>query len=100
MDYHTSRKRGHLPPCAAIGNLAKAHEFLARGGLEPAWQSGLDALRVRPFHPEAYLLLAQIAFAAGAPDAARLCAEQARKLAPKWQPAHEFLNRKLSGGHP
>jgi tetratricopeptide (TPR) repeat protein len=49
------------------------------------------ALEARPFHPEAFQLLAEIAQAAGDAKRAKELAEHARKLAPKWKPAQHFL---------
>jgi GT2 family glycosyltransferase/glycosyltransferase involved in cell wall biosynthesis/Tfp pilus assembly protein PilF len=86
-----------LPPCALLGNLAAARELLNRKQHRPAWEATLTALNIRPFHPEAYLLLAKIALAAGAGDAARQCAHRARQLAPEWSPAKHFLKGSLRG---
>ena len=55
------------------------------------------ALKHRPFHPEAYLLLAEIAQAAQEPGAARSCAEFARHIAPEFRAAKNFLKGKFYG---
>ena len=86
-----------LPPVADIGRLDAARGFLAKKNLEPAWASVLAAIAKRPFHPEAYLLLAEIALAAGAGKNAKLCAQHARELAPAWSPAKQFLGKPLKG---
>jgi tetratricopeptide (TPR) repeat protein len=99
MDNYTSPQTDHVPSCAAVGGLDFARKALADAHLELAWEAVLGALRVRPFHPDAYLLLAQVALAAGARDAARLCAEHAREMAPKWQQVHQFLSARLCGGN-
>ena len=52
----------------------------------------------RPFHPEAALLLAEIAQSAGDGQSARLCAEHARHIAPAWKPAKKFLNQRFKDG--
>jgi glycosyltransferase involved in cell wall biosynthesis/ADP-heptose:LPS heptosyltransferase/chemotaxis methyl-accepting protein methylase len=79
-----------LPACAKIGHLAEARELFRQKKLQPAWQSTLAALSKRPFHPEAYLLLAEIAAAAGDSQTARQCADHARHLAPARKPARQF----------
>ncbi len=86
-----------LPPCALVGHLGQARELLHRKKPRDAWEAALAALQARPFHPEAYLLLAEIAQAAGDSTTARLCAEHARRLAPGWKPARRFFNQRLKG---
>jgi len=81
-----------LPPCALVGHLAEARNLLRQKKLRAAWEATLAALAQRPFHPEAFLLLAEIASAASDAPSARLCAEHARKIAPRWKPAAKFLN--------
>jgi GT2 family glycosyltransferase/tetratricopeptide (TPR) repeat protein len=80
-----------LPACARLGHLGEARERLRAGKLVDAWQATAQALRVRPFHPEGWLLFAEIARAAGDPARARQCAEIARRMAPGWPPAQRFL---------
>ena len=84
-----------LPSCALIGHLGKAREFLAGNQLVEAWQAALEAVQARPFHPEGCLLLAEIAQVLGDFVSARLCAEHARRLAPGWKPARQFLKRRF-----
>jgi glycosyltransferase involved in cell wall biosynthesis/Tfp pilus assembly protein PilF len=86
-----------LPACALVGHLGEAREYLQRKKFREAWESTQAALQMRPFHPEAWLLLAEIAQAAGDSASARLCAERARHLAPGWKPARRFLNQRLKG---
>jgi tetratricopeptide (TPR) repeat protein len=86
-----------LPLCALVGHIGPARELLAKRKLAPAWQSALGAINARPYHPEAYLVLAEIAQAAGDSVSARLCAHHARKLAPGWKPAKKFFSGKLRG---
>jgi glycosyltransferase involved in cell wall biosynthesis/Tfp pilus assembly protein PilF len=86
-----------LPPCALLGQLGPARELLRRRKLPEAWTATRAALEARPFHPEAWLLLAEIASAAGASDPARQCAQHARQLAPEWKPARKFLQGRLRG---
>ncbi len=90
-----------LPPCALLGHLGAAREHLAQKRASAAWSAARQAINVRPFHPEAYLLLAEIAQTVGNATAAKACAEHARSLAPGWKPAKKFLNQRFKGGsHP
>jgi Tfp pilus assembly protein PilF len=86
-----------LPPAALIGHLAEARELVRQKKTRAAWEAVLAALAKRPFHPEAYLLLAEIALSVGAGRPARLCAEHARHLAPNWKPAKKLLNQRFNG---
>ncbi|MHB9007602.1 MAG: glycosyltransferase family 2 protein [Limisphaerales bacterium] len=79
------------PPCAALGQLGEAREWVRKNQLPAAWSATLDQLKLRPFHPEAFLLLAEIAQAAGDSVNARRCAQQAAKLAPDWKAPRQFL---------
>ncbi|MBI5388565.1 MAG: FkbM family methyltransferase [Verrucomicrobia bacterium] len=80
-----------VPAVAKLGDLANARALFGEKKLAEAWTATLAALEVRPFHPEAFLLLAEIALAAGDSAASRRCAERARQLAPEWKAAKEFL---------
>jgi GT2 family glycosyltransferase/glycosyltransferase involved in cell wall biosynthesis/thioredoxin-like negative regulator of GroEL len=86
-----------LPPCALIGHLAEARDLLKKKNLRAAWQSACAAIQSRPHHPEAHLLLAEIAQAAGDSVSARHCAQHARYLAPDWKPAKQFFKSNLRG---
>ncbi|MGA2176367.1 MAG: glycosyltransferase [Verrucomicrobiota bacterium] len=86
-----------LPPCALAGQLGPARDLLRRKQLPAAWEAAAAALLSRPYHPEAYLLLGEIALAAGHGDAARLCARHARELAPGWAPPKQFLKNPPRG---
>jgi glycosyltransferase involved in cell wall biosynthesis/FMN phosphatase YigB (HAD superfamily)/Tfp pilus assembly protein PilF len=85
------------PPAARLGNLDEARSQFGRRELEAAWNSTIAALGVRPFHPEACLLLAEIALATGDGQGAKLCAQRARDLAPNWKAARRFLGKNLKG---
>jgi len=87
-----------LPPCARVGHLGEARDLIRQKKFPAAWTSVMQALAVRPFHPEACLLLAEIAQTIGAGPVAKLCAERARSFAPGWKPAKKFLNQRLKGG--
>jgi glycosyltransferase involved in cell wall biosynthesis/Tfp pilus assembly protein PilF/protein-L-isoaspartate O-methyltransferase len=77
-------KRIELASCARLGHLAGARELLGKRKLVHAWNATLEALQIRPFHPEAWLLLSEIAEAAGDAKLAKSCADRVRKMAPGW----------------
>lgn len=81
-----------LPLAGQLGWLKNANDFLKKKQLRKAWDAACEAVHARPFHPEGFLLLGEIARAAGDPRRARRCGEQAQKLAPKWKPARKFMN--------
>ena len=87
-----------LPPCALVGHLACARELIRQKNLRGGWKAVLEVLAQRPFHPEAYLELAQIANTAGDGRMAKLCAGHARRIAPGFKPARKFLNQRLKDG--
>ncbi len=87
----------HRPAVAKIGQLDQARARLAGKKYQDAWELTTGALKVRPFHPEAYLLLAQIALAVGDGVTARRGAQRAHDLAPKWKAAKQFLKKPLTG---
>jgi len=86
-----------LPVVAALGQLNEARELFARKDHTAAWEEVRTALGKRPFHPEAYLLLAEIALAAGDGKSAKRCAQFARELAPGWEAVRQFLSHPLKG---
>jgi glycosyltransferase involved in cell wall biosynthesis/FMN phosphatase YigB (HAD superfamily)/tetratricopeptide (TPR) repeat protein len=71
-----------LPAAALVGHLGGAREALHRKRNREAWDLAAAALQIRPFHPEAWLTMAQ---AAGANTHGKACLERARHLAPKWK---------------
>lgn len=83
-----------LPACGKLGHLGEARELFRAGKLLPAWNAVVAALKVRPYHPEAYLLLAEIALAAGDSKQAKALGDRACHLAPKWKPARQFAKAK------
>lgn len=90
-----------IPPCGLLGHLGDARAALGRKDYAKAWKACLTAVELRPFHPEAALLMAEIALAAGDGDSARLCAHQASTMAPGWKQAKKFLKGNLRGkSHP
>src|SRR5690606_38157774 len=47
-----------LPACAKVGQLSAARDLLKKKQHRAAWEMILAAIQSRPFHPEAFLLLA------------------------------------------
>lgn len=86
-----------LPPTAHVGQLAEARGAFGRKKFEVAWNATILAIAKRPFHPEAFILLAEIAAAAGDATIARQCAQHARDLAPDWNAPRQFLKKTLKG---
>jgi hypothetical protein len=87
-----------LPEAAKLGQLHDARELLRKKEFRPAWNATLAAMTLRPFHCEAWLLLAEIAQSAGDFDRARSCAERAKQLAPNWKPVRQFIKAIPSPG--
>lgn len=85
------------PAVAGVGNLAKAQELLRKKSPRAAWENACAAIVSRPHHPEAFLLLAEIARFVGAAGAARQCAQHAQSLAPAYKPVKKFLQGSLHG---
>jgi glycosyltransferase involved in cell wall biosynthesis/ADP-heptose:LPS heptosyltransferase len=88
------------PPVSKLGSLEEAIAQLRNKDHPAAWQRALAAIRLRPFHPEAYLLLGEIAHAAGDFARARACAERAQRMAPKWKAVKKFLKTIPGKGRP
>lgn len=82
-----------LPTVAKLGHLGPARELLKQHKLVPAWNAALEALAIRPFHPEAYLLLAEIAGQTGDAKRMKECVDRARTLAPSWESIKQFSKR-------
>ncbi len=94
----TTVTKTELPAAAKLGQLDEARAAFGRRELPIAWQAAIAALQARPFHPEACLLLAEIALAAGDAASAKMCAQRAADLAPRWQAAKQFLKKPLKSG--
>jgi GT2 family glycosyltransferase/2-polyprenyl-3-methyl-5-hydroxy-6-metoxy-1,4-benzoquinol methylase/predicted Zn-dependent protease len=88
-----------LPACGLVAHLGEARELLRQKKSRLAWEATLAAIAKRPFHPEAYLMLAEIALAVGDGQDAKLCADYARRIAPEFKSAKKFLNQRLNGNH-
>ena len=85
------------PNVARIGQLNEARELFGQKKLQAAWETTTATIGKRPFHPEAFLLLAEIVLAAGDASSARLCAQHAGKIAPGWNAPKQFLKRTSKG---
>ena len=83
-----------LPPVAKIGQLDEARQLFGQKNYSAAWNSASATVNARPFHPEGFLLLAEIALAAGDGQSAKVCVQRARELAPNWKAPKEFLKQK------
>lgn len=83
-----------LPACARVGDLSAARALFSKNRFAAAWDAACHEVSVRPFHPEAYLLLCNIALRAGDEEKVQLCARRLNDMVPRWAPAKQ-LNRKL-----
>ncbi|HEY0456478.1 MAG TPA: glycosyltransferase, partial [Verrucomicrobiae bacterium] len=79
-----------LPAAGRVGELSSARTFLKQDKLAEAWNAGCTAVQSRPFHPDGYLLLAEIARKAGDPGKARQCLDRLRQMTPRWKAAQHF----------
>ena len=89
-----------LPATALVGNLDRAQTLLAEGRHLESWQETLHALELRPFHPEAYLHLAEIALDAGDYAQAMVCLSRLTTLTPEWEVPQQALNSLRQGAAP
>ena len=87
---HKPQLNFKLPTVALLGDLCAARAALQNKQFVPAWLAALESLKVRPFNPDAWLLLAEIAREAGDLSMAKQCAERCRTLAPQWRAAKKF----------
>jgi tetratricopeptide (TPR) repeat protein len=81
----------NLPPAALVGNLDRAQKLLAEGQHLESARETLNALEQRPFHPEAWLHLAEVALAVGDELQAKKYLAALRTLTPKWDTARNAL---------
>jgi GT2 family glycosyltransferase/tetratricopeptide (TPR) repeat protein len=82
--------RIQLPAAALVGHLGAARELWREKKLAPAWSVVLEAIALRPFHPEAFLMLAELAWSAGQQSLMRQCLDRATALAPHWKAIKKF----------
>lgn len=79
-----------LPDVARLGELSDARALLEKRQFEPAWRAVTHAVQLRPFHPEAWTMLAEIAREAGDASIARKCVSYARAMAPGYHRARKL----------
>ena len=84
-----------LPMCARKGDLSGARALFGRNRFGAAWNAACKELSERPFHPEAYLLLGEIALKAGDGQKASACSKLLSSMVPNWSGAKQFA-RKLN----
>ena len=87
-----------LPAVARVGSLEGARQRVERQEPREAWEMAIQAIGVRPCHPEAWCLLGEIARERGDHAMARECAERAHALAPGWKRAKKLLKALPRGG--
>ncbi|MBL9166735.1 MAG: glycosyltransferase [Verrucomicrobiales bacterium] len=75
-----------------LGDIASARSAFESRRFAEAWDATWDALRLRPFHPEAWLLQCQIAKAVGDERLYKECVSRLRKRVPKWKSAKSLPN--------
>ena len=86
----TAQPSGSLPPCGKLGMLDQAQALLKAGDFLGAWNACLAAIALRPFHPEAYVLMTGIALHADDGQQALHCAKRLLQLTPKWDVPNEI----------
>ncbi|MDB6031237.1 MAG: hypothetical protein JWM16_1575, partial [Verrucomicrobiales bacterium] len=79
-----------LPAVARFGDLTQARGLFKDQQFLAAWKAAARAIQERPFHPEAFLLLAEIARAVNDIAKARACLNRVLQMAPKWKAALHF----------
>ena len=82
-----------LPEVSFQGDLLAARNAFKSKNISDAWQLACTAIEERPFHPEGWVFLSEVAVSAGHRTLARRCAQKAVALTPNWKPA----KRQLSG---
>ena len=82
-----------LPEVSFQGDLLAARNAFQSKNISDAWRLACTAIEERPFHPEGWVFLSEVAVSAGHRSLARRCAQKAVALAPNWKPA----KRQLSG---
>jgi GT2 family glycosyltransferase/glycosyltransferase involved in cell wall biosynthesis len=90
-----------LPDVVQAGSLEKAESALQDGDLETAWHVTLAVMDKRPFHPAAWLLLAQIAEISGDYESARKIVQEALRFVPQsplFRQKRKELSRKGTEG--
>ncbi|MBI4658801.1 MAG: glycosyltransferase [Verrucomicrobia bacterium] len=78
-----------IPRAGRLGSLKKAQDLAANKKYLKAWKAALEAIKLRPFHPDAYLQMTDIALSAGDERHAFLCAERLLRMTPNWEMARK-----------
>ncbi|MCF7762498.1 MAG: tetratricopeptide repeat protein [Verrucomicrobia bacterium] len=85
-----------VPAAGEVGSLEKVHALVEKRKFLKAWNATLDAIRQRPFHPDAYLQMVDIALRAEDIRQALACAERLIRMTPNWTTArriHDSLKK-------
>ena len=86
-----------LPEVSFQGDLLAARKAFQTKNIPDAWRLACTAIEERPFHPEGWVFLSEVAVSAGHRALARRCAQKAVALAPNWKPALRQLSSITSG---
>ncbi|MDA1275118.1 MAG: glycosyltransferase [Verrucomicrobia bacterium] len=81
-----------VPAAGRIGSLEAVHEFVNRKKYSKAWNAALEAIRLRSFHPDAYMQMVDIALRAEDDRQAFVCAERLVKMTPNWKMAQQIYS--------
>ena len=79
-----------IPVTAELGSLEKVHEFVESKKYLKAWNAALEAISIRPFHPDAYMQMVDIALRAQDSRQAYSCAQRLIKMTPNWEMARKI----------
>jgi tetratricopeptide (TPR) repeat protein len=90
--FETKRDPLILPQVAFQGDLLAALQAKRSREWAKAWRLACLAIEERPFHPEGWILLSEIAATVGNRSLARRCAKKAVALTPNWEPAQRQLS--------
>ena len=80
-----------VPPAGLVGSLKQAQDFAAEKRYLKAWKAAIEAIKLRPFHPDAYLQMIEIALSAEDERQAFLCAERLMQMTPNWEMAQRVF---------
>lgn len=83
----TSESPIKVPRAGLMGSLKKAQDLASEKKYLKAWKAALEAIKLRPFHPDAYLQMIDITLSAGDERQAFLCAERLIQMTPNWEMA-------------
>ena len=79
-----------IPAAGKLGVLEKVHELVQRKKYLKAWDAALEAIALRPFHPDAYMQMVDIALRAADDRQAYACAQRLIKMTPHWEMARQI----------